>query len=373
MCVILKMDGKGGYKKKTRRNKKKKLSKADRAKIWNNFAIDCNLETTDKKQEEFICTYTENDAGIRDFCDICNERVSMSEQKYLICTNPKCGVIYKDVLDDSPEWRYYGADDNKSVNPTRCGMPINPLLKESSFGCKVYCNSRSSWEMKKVRRYTEWQSMPYKEKAQYEEYQKIKTLSHNAGIPKIIVDDALRYHQKISEHKTFRGCNRNGVIAASIYISCKINKYPRTAKEIAIIFKLDITAATKGCKNAVQILNNIEREDIGVDKTHFCEIRIIDFIERYCSKLNINKELTKLCQFIALRLEQKDAIPENTPHSVAAGIVYFIAQTCKLNVSKKDVAGYSNISEVTINKCYKKLEKIKGQFLPPSVVNKYNN
>ena len=38
--------------------------------------------------------------------------------------------------------------------------------------------------MKKVRRYTEWQSMPYKEKAQYEEYQKIKTLSHNAGIPK---------------------------------------------------------------------------------------------------------------------------------------------------------------------------------------------
>ena len=140
-----------------------------------------------------------------------------------------------------------------------------------------------------------------------------------------------------------------------------------------MIFKLDITAATKGCKNAIQILNNIEREDIGVDKTHFCEIRIIDFIERYCSKLNINKELTKLCQFIALRLEQKDAIPENTPHSVAAGIVYFIAQTCKLNVSKKDVAGYSNISEVTINKCYKKLEKIKGQFLPPSIINKYNN
>ena len=49
-------------------------------------------------------------------------------------------------------------------DPTRCGMPINPLLKESSYGCKVICNSNSSYEMRKIRRYTEWQSMPYKEK-----------------------------------------------------------------------------------------------------------------------------------------------------------------------------------------------------------------
>ena len=28
--------------------------------------------------------------------------------------------------------------------------------------------------MRKIRRYTDWQSMPYKEKSQYEEFQKIK-------------------------------------------------------------------------------------------------------------------------------------------------------------------------------------------------------
>ena len=31
--------------------------------------------------------------------------------------------------------------------------------------------------MRKIRRYTEWQSMPYKEKSQYDEFEKIKTLS----------------------------------------------------------------------------------------------------------------------------------------------------------------------------------------------------
>ena len=46
-------------------------------------------------------------------------------------------------------------------------------------------------------------------------------------------------------------------------------------------------------------------------------------------------------------------IPENTPHSIAAGIIYFITQTFNLSISKKDIHLISEISEVTINKCYK--------------------
>ena len=45
----------------------------------------------------------------------------------------ECGIIYKDVLDETAEWRYYGADDSNLSDPTRCGMPINPLLKESNL------------------------------------------------------------------------------------------------------------------------------------------------------------------------------------------------------------------------------------------------
>ena len=37
---------------------------------------------------------------------------------------------YKDIVDQSAEWRFYGADDNQHTDPTRCGLPINPLLKE---------------------------------------------------------------------------------------------------------------------------------------------------------------------------------------------------------------------------------------------------
>ena len=153
--------------------------------------------------------------------------------------------------------------------------------------------------------------MPYKEKSQYDEFQRIKAMSNVAGIPKIMIDDALRYHKKISEMKTFRGCNRDGVIAASIYIASRINNFPRTAREIATIFHLDNTAATKGCKNAVHLLNKMEKDLVNSDKTHFHHTKPINFIERYCSRLNINKELTKVCEFVALRIQQMSLMPED--------------------------------------------------------------
>ena len=116
----------------------------------------------------------------REKCDLCNSPVSYTQQKLLTCINTSCAVVYKDILDETAEWRYYGADDNSMSDPTRCGMPINPLLKESSYGCKVVCGGRSSYEMRKIRRYTEWQSMPYKEKSQYDEFETIKLMSKNA-------------------------------------------------------------------------------------------------------------------------------------------------------------------------------------------------
>ena len=188
----------------------------------------------------------------------------------------------------------------------------------------------------------------------------------------MIIDDAMRYHKKISEYEiTFRGDNRDGIIAASIYISCRINNFPRTAKEIANIFKLDVTNATKGCKNAISIINNIEKDFDNKEKTIFGKTKPEDFIERFCSKLNINNELTKVSTFISIKIEKLDLMPENTPHSIAAGVIYFISQCCNLNISKRDVKNVSEISEVTINKCFKKMESIKLQLIPPVILKKY--
>jgi transcription initiation factor TFIIIB Brf1 subunit/transcription initiation factor TFIIB len=134
---------------------------------------------------------------------------------------------------------------------------------------------------------------------------------------------------------------------------------------------LDNSSSTKGCKNAVHILNTVENETLGSDKTFFHQTKPLAFIERFCSRLNINNELTKLCKFVALKIDRDRLIPENTPQSVAAGIIYFVSRNCNLNISKKDVNLASKTSEVTINKCFKKLELLKDTLLPIVILKKY--
>ena len=351
------------------KSQRKKNNNINKSELWNIF--DSEIENPEKVKIQLECIYG---AGNREFCERCNSNLAFSDEGFLTCTNNKCGIIYKDLVDQGAEWRYYGADDNQGSDPTRCGMPINPLLEESSYGCKVLCGGPMSYEMRKIRRYTEWQSMPYKEKSQYDEFQIITTMANNAGIPQLIIDDAILYHKRISESETtFRGDNRDGIIAASIYIACRINDFPRTAKEIAQIFHLDVASATKGCKNALSIISVLEKDMDNKEKTSFGRTKPESFIERYCSKLNINNELTKLCQFISMKIEKLDVMPENTPPSIAAGVVYFIAQMCKLNISKKDIKDVSGTSEVTVNKCYKKIEKIAKEenIIPAAILKKY--
>jgi transcription initiation factor TFIIB len=345
--------------KNTTKKKKTSLTTIDKHKLWDIF--DNDKQPTNDLEKVY------QREGV---CQLCESRLMLMDDGFPTCTNDQCGWMFRDILDYSPEWRFFGADDKNANDPTRCGNPINPLLVESSFGCKVLCNQRSSYEMKKISKWTSWQSMPHKEKSLYDEFQFITTMAQNAGIPKIFIDDAMSIHKDISEQQMFRGLNRDGIKSASIYISCRMNGCPRTAHEIAEIFKLDKTSATKGCSMAVNILANIDRGS--KSQSELCATKPSSFIDRFCSLLGVNHELTLLSKFIANKIEQRNIITDNTPHAISAGIIYFVSQICGLNISKKDIHNKCGVSEVTINKCYKKMDSIREDLIPKCILDKYS-
>ena len=360
-------------KNRTTKKKKVPLSIIDKNKLWDIFDND-TFDNVINKQDTFDKKDTFDNMKLIEMglCSTCNETLIIMEDGFPTCSNRSCGIIYKNTLDYSPEWRFFGADDKNSNDPTRCGNPINPLLVESSFGCKLLCNTKTSYEMKKISKWTSWQSMPYKEKSLYDEFQFITIMAQNSGIPKIFIDDAMAIHKDISEQKMFRGLNRDGIKAASIYISCRLNGCPRTAHEIAEIFRLDKTSATKGCSMAVNILSNIERNISPELQTDLCVTTPGSFIERFCSMLGINAELTMLSKFIANKIEKNNIITDNTPHAIAAGIIYFVSHMCSLSITKNDIYLKCGVSEVTINKCFKKMDSIKNDLVPKCILDKYN-
>ena len=342
--------------------------KMSRSRLWEQFDKEI------KKPSQSTLALGQNDIPYDNtICINCNIHMRWSEEGFLTCPNPTCGFTCMDIVDSSPEWRYYGGEDNNSVDPTRCGMPINPLLPESSFGCKVMNSGSASYEIRKLRRYTEWQSMPYKEKARYDDFQIITTLAKNANISQIIIDTALVYLIKItSQDKSFRGTNRNGILAASIYLSFKKHGCSRDETEIANIFNLDISTTTTGCKTALTIINTIESTLPEEERTFWIKTTPLDFVERYCSKLNISEDLRKYCMFVSKVVEKQNLMPANTPTAICVGIIYFVSQICNLNKTKREIHQISFISEVTINKCYKILENHKNILVPKQILDKYN-
>ena len=217
--------------------------------IWDLFNAfnDKDIEVN----REIVTENISNDSGNCRYCNS-DELISDDNNGVIICQN--CGKILDTIIDLTAEWRYYGVDDSKSSDPTRCGMPGNNLLPESSLGTVVGSSRYDSYEMRKIRKYHTWNAMPYKERSLYGVFDQLTIRAVNNGIPACIIEDAKVAYKTLSENKLSRASNKKGLIASCIYIACKSKGVPRSAKEVAEIFKIKITSMTKGCKNYMEII-----------------------------------------------------------------------------------------------------------------------
>jgi len=296
--------------------------------------IDNYLDEKDEKDEkESKCcdeekNYLLDDGIIR--CKVCSNLISN--------------------ISSCPEWRNY--DNNKSSNPTRCGMPVNTLLPESSIGSTVSYNKNSK-TMNQIRKYQQWNGMPYKERSLYKVFLTIQERCIVHNIPTKIINEAKSLYKIISATKISRGSNRHGIIAACIYFACKECDVPRSSREIADIFNISNTVMTKGIKKCQEIIQMNKKNKKRLTKSS--SIKPDDFIERFCNKLNISlneiKVIKKICQISI----DNNLICENTPPSIAAGCIFYYSKLTNKEINKKDISEICKISEVTINKCMKKI------------------
>jgi transcription initiation factor TFIIB len=300
-----------------------------------------------------------------DFCELCklNSVVNISGQ----FTCNRCGNISEVSIDCSAEWRYYGNDDSKSSDPTRCGLPTNDLLPQSSQGSTIAFKSGESFEMKKIRNYHGWNAMPYKERSLYNVFDTIQVRAINNGITTCIIEEAKIFYKKIAESKISRGANRKGLIASCIYKACKIKNVPRSHKEIANIFDINVTHMTKGCKKFDEIMNLNKNN---CDSADIIGSVSIDYIQRFCSKLNIGPNILVICKHVCEKAEEHSLVSENTPPSIASGSICLVCHLLNIEISKKEISNICKISEVTISKCFKKLLKYHKHLLPQHVLDK---
>ena len=280
-------------------------------------------------------------------CENCGwEHMQIDEGTHVCC---KCNYMQSRVIDNGAEWRFFGSEDNRSDDPTRCGMPTNPLLPASSLGSMVGGRWNDSRDNRRIRQHVMWNSMPYWERTLYCVFEKLSSSANHHGIYSKVLDDAKVFYKAASEKKISRADHKDGLIAACLYFACAANKCSRSEKEIAKIFNIDHAVLTKG-NNRFQSLIQVNVASSGPE----------DFIGRFGSRLNMDYGDILKCKALTRKMDDLELLDENAPTSVAASIIFFYVTANELDISKKHIAETCEVSEVTITKCVKKMNKFKG-------------
>jgi transcription initiation factor TFIIB len=306
----------------------------------------------------------EDDVGMQ-HCSECNSiKIVELEGKY-VCMD--CGISNGIVIDFKQEWRFYGSDDNKNNDPSRCGMPTNELLPNSSIGSVIGFGSNESYVQRRIRNMQYWNAIPYKESSLLEAFNNITTMCQNAGLSHCIIEEAKYMYKKVSELKSSRRTKKEAMKAASVYVACKIKNVPRNTKEIAKIFNIkDIKIMNKAVKRFNEIWNSINDKEklnsnIIEDKeseTNDLVQNSLKYLHRHCSKLDINDNIYNMCYKLLEYIENTKILNIHNPSSRIATCLYYIVQKYKLDVNIYNIEKECNVSNVTIIKCYNKLMKI---------------
>lgn len=231
------------------------------------------------------------------------------DENGIVCCGD-CGIEMEKSIFHEKEWRYYGQADNKRMSdPNRVHLR---KLEERNI-------------------YKDVESMGFSDK---------------------IVSLANQIYIQVTKGKIFRGNSRKAIIFASIYHSFKVQDKPQPHENLIKIFKLDRKNALKGLKH---VNLNIPRDSV-IHTTYITPINLVeDIMDKFCATSEQKKEVRELYEKIA---NKSSKINRSRPQSIAAGLVFFWICYKGLDISIKDFASKTDLSELTINKISKEISEI---------------
>ena len=266
----------------------------------------------------------------------------------------KCGYVVSEELRDSgPEWRSFskegGADPARTGAPTTLAMHdrglatiINPVNKDSS-GKPLTSAMKST-----IKRLRTWDSRSKTHKSSDRNLRQalslLSTLKDKLSLSDNVVEKAAYLYRKALEKKLVRGRSISAMIAASLYAACRDTETPRTLKDVADagnIKKKDISRCYRILHQELEL-----------------KVPVVDPIQcvaRIASKLGITEKTKRYAaKILKVAQEHKESAGKD-PMGIAAAALYLSCVKNGENMTQRDIAEASNVTEVTIRNRYKGL------------------
>lgn len=255
--------------------------------------------------------FTENNS-INESCenDNCEHKNTNIQNGNIYCID--CGIQLSKEVYTAKEWRYYGNNDSsKSSDPTRVHLRKND-----------------------------------------EQDKNIHKDVAGLGFSDKIVTDANLIYTEITNNQIYRGNSRKSIIFACIFHAYKLSGKPQTHENLIKVFNITRKSALKGLKLVnLQAPKNSKIHSVHITPENLLE----DLIAKFSGSEEHKKEICELYKSIK---NKSSRLNRARPQSVSAGLIYYYICKNNIEITLKEFASKSELSELTITRMSKEISTI---------------
>ena len=259
-----------------------------------------------------------------------------------------CGLTSSHLISDECEWTSGLSSDGVVHDPSRVGMPCDPLYSDHwGRGTLMKQSFRHGNKYALMCRLSFHDSMNHRDRALHKAYLEFDQIcKENLNLTSNITKVAQSYYKKIAESQLTRGAVRSGIKANCVFFACKDAKVPRTTQEIANAFGIstkDISRTYDTVRGHLKVTST---------KTITCPHDMVPRIftslgfhmDRAAQKLKM--KCIRACQAVATYPK----LMGKTPMAVASTTILRVLKETDLAITKEEISEAAGISVATINK-----------------------
>lgn len=277
----------------------------------------------------------------------------------LICS--QCGLVIGDrIVDVGSEWRTF-ANDTESKDMCRVGAAEDPTMDGNDLTTTIgTATGNAGFDANGKPIYRNKFSENSNDKTKRKANKEIKEMAERLSADQSIISSAQHIFHNVHKNRIIKGRSTNAIIAACMFIACRQQSVPRTFKEISAV----TSSSTKDIGRCYKIIrkslvSNTNANGLSTSSTS-------DLIDRFCSKLNLPKEVRKLSEFIVNKLTDIPTLTGRSPNSLAAAAIFVAAEySVVAKRSGEEIGRTCGAAENTIKQTVKAMLPFKDKILPP--------
>ena len=177
----------------------------------------------------------------------------------------------------------------------------------------------------------------------------MQRLSSQLGIPHDVRETAALMYRKALIKKIVRGRSIESVVAASIYLACRIHRIPRSLDEIVA----ETNVNRKKVGFAVRLV--VSRVNINVPLPS-----AKDLIPRLSADLMLKGRTVRKAAEIIKQAKERYVTIGKAPGGIAGAALYIAGILEEDRRTQREIAQASRVTEVTIRNRYKELVRVLG-------------